>query len=783
MSTTVARPSSTLRWLLAGLALWLGALCLLDRLYPLPLPDLASDRAGVVVDRHGEPLRAFPDARGVWRYPITPEQVAPAYLEALIGYEDRRFWHHGGIDPLAMARAAGQALWNGRIVSGGSTLSMQVARIIDPHPRSLLGKLRQMLRALQLEWHLDKGEILSLYLNYAPFGGTLEGVEAASFGYLGKPSVRLSDAEAALLAVLPQAPSRLRPDRHPAAAQAARDKLLLRLQALGDWPADRVSEARRETVVARRLLPPMLAPLAAQRLRSQFPRTTRIDSTLDAELQRRLEAQLAAWIQRYPEGVSAAALLVRSDSGEVLAYVGNAAFADPTRAGHVDLLRAWRSPGSTLKPFIYGMALDEGLIHSASLLVDAPQDFDGYRPGNFDLQFRGPVDAAQALRLSLNLPAVALLDRLGPSAWTARLGHAGARLRLPRGTQPHLGMALGASEVRLDQLIRLYAALHAEGIAPPLRLSRHGQADPGRRLLSSGAAYIVRRMLEDSGEDAWYARGDRPRLAAKTGTSYGFRDAWALGATPAVTMGVWVGRPDGTPLPGQYGAISALPLLQRLADGLPREWRRAPSPRPGSVSEDRICWPLGRRERDTLAAHCHRRLDALILEHTVPPTFAPRGEDSPPGIQTLHVDARSGARLSAHCTAAHPADALRIARWPALALPWLDAETRRRSLPPPLAADCREDRPPQQALVILGVEAGSRLRSPPGSARAPQIAVRASGALGTVRWLLDGHLIGESTGSAAVTLELTRNGAQTLTALDATLRYGQVSFEVESGQP
>lgn len=767
------------RWLLLALLAWTLLLFALDRRFPLPLPDLDSDRATLVVDRHGEPLRAFPDRRGVWRYPVAPEQVAPAYLEALIGYEDRRFHWHRGIDPLALGRAVWQLLRHGRVVSGGSTLSMQVARIIEPHPRTLGGKLRQMARALQLEWHLDKRDILALYLNYAPFGGTLEGVEAASFGYLGKPSARLSDAEAALLAVLPQAPSRLRPDRHPAAAQAARDKLLQRLLDLGDWPAARVAAARQENVAARRLRAPMLAPLAAERLRRAYPGRARIDSTLDAELQRRVEAQLDAWVQRLPEGSSAAALIVDSRTLDALAYVGSARFADPQRAGHVDVLRSWRSPGSTLKPFIYGLALDEGVIHSRSLLVDAPQDFDGYRPGNFDRAFRGPVDASEALRLSLNLPAVALLDRLGPASWSARLGHAGTRLRLPRGSTPHLGMALGATEVRMDQLIGLYAALQSDGLARPLRLSLDQPVAEGRRLLSPGAAWIVRNMLQGGAEDGWFDASRRPELAVKTGTSYGFRDAWAMGATPAVTLGVWVGRPDGTPLPGHFGAVSALPLLQRLVDGLPRSLRQAPAPRPDSVAEVGICWPLGRGADATDPAHCHRRLDAFVLEQTVPPSLAPRGERDPPRLETLRIDADSGRRLGADCRERHREATLSIARWPALALPWLDAETRRRSLPPPLAADCREDRAPSEALVILGVQSDTLIRRPPGSSRAPQVSVRASGASGSVRWLLNGRLVGESEAAAPLRLQLDAPGVQQLIALDASQRYGQLSFEVE----
>lgn len=766
--------------LTGGLLLWLALLYAADRAFPLPLPNLAADQASVVVDRHGEPLRAFPDQRGVWRYPLQPEDVAPAYLEALIGYEDRRFWQHGGIDPLALSRAALQMIWHRRVVSGGSTLSMQVARIIDPYcnPRSLTGKLRQMLRALQLEWHLDKREILALYLNYAPFGGPLEGLGAASHAYLGKPASRLSDAEAALLAVLPQAPSRLRPDRHPARAQAARDKLLERLLTMGDWSASRVSAAMQENVSARRLKPPLLAPLAAERLRRRYPRQARIDSTLDAELQRRTEAQLSAWVQRFPEATSAAALVVDSHTLDALAYVGTARFADPSRAGHVDMLRAWRSPGSTLKPFIYGMALDAGLIHSHSLLVDAPQDFDGYRPGNFDLSFRGPVDASSALRLSLNLPAVALLDRLGPATWAARMRHAGARLRLPRGAAPHLGMALGATEVRMDELIGLYAALQADGISRRLRLSLDEPVDRGRQLLSPGAAWILRRMLEAEDADGWFDQSGRPTLVAKTGTSYGFRDAWALGTTPAVTIGVWVGRPDGTPLPGHFGAVSALPLLQRIADGLPRPLRRAPSARPASVAKASICWPLGRRLEDTPAAHCHRRLEAWILEQTVPPSFAPRGERDPPRIDSVRIDADSHRRLGRDCRGRHRQARHEFVRWPALAMPFLDADTRRRALPPRLADDCQEDRGPGEAIVILGVQDGSTLRRPPGSMRALQATVRASGASGRVRWLRNGRLVGESHGAGLLTLTFDEPGTQQLTAIDEANGYGQARFEV-----
>ncbi|HVH32834.1 MAG TPA: transglycosylase domain-containing protein, partial [Tahibacter sp.] len=261
------------RWLRAIVIAVVAILLLavvLDRLFPLPLPP-EHGGASVVLARDGTPLRAFPDADGIWRYPVTPDTVSPLYLDALLTYEDRWFRRHPGINPLALARAVAQRLRYGRTVSGGSTLTMQVARILDPHSRSALGKLKQVLRALQLEAHLSKDEILTLYLNHAPFGGTIQGVEAASWAYLGKPSSRLSHAEAALLAVLPQAPSRLRPDRNAAAAQRYRDKLLDRMRELGRWDAATVADARHENVAARSLEPPLDAALLAQRLRAALP--------------------------------------------------------------------------------------------------------------------------------------------------------------------------------------------------------------------------------------------------------------------------------------------------------------------------------------------------------------------------------------------------------------------------------------------------------------------------------------------------------------------------------
>lgn len=783
----VARPHRSRRLsakvLLAAMLVLVAAM-LLDLAFPLPLPS--SDGAGaVVLARDGTPLRAFADREGIWRYPADPDLVSPLYLQALLEYEDRWFWQHPGINPVALLRAGGQWARSGRVISGGSTLTMQVARILDPHTRTPWGKARQLLRALQLETHLSKREILTLYLDRAPFGGTIEGVEAASWAYLGKPAARLSHAEAALLAVLPQAPSRWRPDRQPERARAARDKVLARLARRGVWSSETVADARIEPVVARSLQPPRHAALLSQRLRSQHPRATRLTSTVDIELQRVLEARVAAYFSGLPARTSAALLVVDNATMEARAYVGSVSFGDAARLGHVDMVQAVRSPGSTLKPFLYGLALDDGLIHSESLLVDAPQSFGDYRPGNFDAAFNGPVSAAAALRLSLNVPAVDLLDRVGPARFSARLAHAGIALQWPPGATPNLSMILGGTGARLEDLVGAHAALNRQGLAGRVRYEP-GAPMRQRRLMSPGAAWIIRDILESnprpgSVADTFDLRG-RPRVAWKTGTSYGFRDAWALGSTRDHTVGVWVGRPDGTPLPGQYGAVTALPLLLEIVDTLPRapggESPRAP---PASVQQVEVCWPLGLPPDPQSPELCHRKLDAWTLTGSLPPTLAERGARLwSAGRVRFQVDAESGARLSGDCSQAHPRRRhTQIARWPALASPWLSAETREAARMPPLAADCSDDgRAALEELRIEGVNDSATLARPPGVERALRLSLRAIGSQTRVRWLLDGRLIGESLAAGTFNHDFGEPGEHTLTALADSGAWSQLQFRV-----
>jgi len=754
----------------------------LDRLFPLQLPA-ADTGSTVVLARDGTPLRAFADSDGVWRYPITAQQVSPLYLQALLTYEDRWFYRHPGVNPYALLRGAAGALRHGHVLSGGSTLTMQVARILAPIPHTFSGKLVQIFRALQLEAHLSKAQILALYLNHAPFGGPIQGVAAASWAYLGKPPSQLSHAEAALLAVLPQSPSLLRPDRHPDAARRARDKVLTRMRDEGLWSNVQLRDAEVEPVVARSLRAPLDAALLAERLHQQQPQARRIVTTIDANLQRAVEDRVSDYLSRLPPRTSAAVLVVDNATLEARVYVGTAAFADPLRLGHVDMVRAPRSPGSTLKPFLYGLALDDGLITSQSLLVDAPQDFGGYKPANFDDSFNGPVSAAEALQRSLNVPAVDVLDHVGPNRFVARLANGGIDLGLPPGAQPNLSIILGGASARLENLVGAYTAFANGGVAGT---PRYVAAQPmqTRRLLSPGAAWIIRDILSTNPADVEGAPlegtvAQHDAVAWKTGTSYGYRDAWAIGITDRWTIGVWIGRPDGTPSPGQYGAVTSLPLMFAVADMLPDARSRAHVAQPASVKQVEICWPLGGLARATPPALCRQRRTAWTLDNAAPPTFAERDVTAwSAGLVEVRVDAQ-GHRLSATC---HGKDehTLQIARWPALLAPWLSADDAAHAALPPLAVGCTPDSLDVATPIrIAGLGFGARLRQAPNSTQPLRVTLQALGTTGEVQWLLDGRLQGRSVGNAKVQLSLLQQGDHRITALTRDGAFAQLVVVVE----
>jgi len=513
----------------------------------------------LVLDRNGKLLRAYLTSDGRWRLPATRDQVDPIYLEALLAYEDKRFFSHRGVDPLALLRAAFQLATHGRIVSGGSTLTMQVARLLEPRQqRSLDAKIRQAVRALELEWKLSKDEILGLYLTLAPYGGNLEGIRAASLAYFGKEPRRLTLGEAALLVALPQSPEYRRPDRFPERARLARDRVLDRIAGHGHFSDAEIAHAKEEQVPTARKTMPLIAPHAADQAVMDTPKEPVLRLTIDAGLQRTLESLARDRAQALGPDMSVAMVVVDNATGEVLARVASPDYFDERRAGQVDLTQAVRSPGSALKPFIYGLGFEDGLIHPESLIEDRPIRYAGYAPENFDLTFQGTVTVRRALQLSLNVPAVAVLDEVGPSRLIARLAQAGASLVLPRREAPGLALGLGGVGVRLTDLTMLYAGLARQGTVAPL-VERLGAPQlPPRRLIEPVAAWYVGNVLVGTPPPENAAGG---RIAFKTGTSYGYRDAWAIGFDGKRTIGVWTGRPDGAPVAGLMGRVAAAPIL------------------------------------------------------------------------------------------------------------------------------------------------------------------------------------------------------------------------------
>jgi penicillin-binding protein 1C len=551
-----------------------GAAALLDRAFP---PDLSRlEAAGrVAVDRDGRTLSAFPAPGGVWRFATSADDVSSTFTDILVATEDRRFWTHYGVDPLSLLRAAVQDLRAGRVVSGGSTLTMQAARLLEPRPRTLCSKLIEMARALQLERRFSKREVLGVWLTLAPMGGNLEGIRAGSMAWFGLPSRNLEADQAALLVAIPRRPEALRPDRHPEHAKSLRDRVLLAATGgatLADTP-------RRRTAM------PRFASLGLAGLVGTNPRTggepAVLATTLSQPLQAALERLAAERLAGLPEAASLAIVVADARTREILALTSGGPGPGEGRGGSLDLTRAIRSPGSALKPFIYAYAFQDGIAQPNSLLADLPRHFGGYAPENFDRNFTGSATAEEALRRSLNMPAVALLDRVGPLRFASSLAAAGVKLRLPPGADPSLPLALGGAGIDLRQLAGLYAAIATDGVYRPLRLLPSGPADEGR-LVSAPSAAAVADILTQP-----FPLGGRRGVAWKTGTSWGGRDAWAMGFDQEHVAGVWVGRPDGTPLPGATGRDLALPLLSRVFDLLapaPRESEAGFLPRTGATA-------------------------------------------------------------------------------------------------------------------------------------------------------------------------------------------------------
>ncbi len=764
----------TVRFLALGLAALVAAALVLDRVSPFPLGALRPRPAAMVLDSRDKPLRLFLPPDQQWRLPVRLDEVPPRLVQVLLASEDRYFRSHPGVNPAAVLRAAWTNLRAGRVVSGGSTIPMQLARLAEPRPRTLAAKALEALRAIQLTAHLAKDEILELYLNNAPFGRNIVGLGAAGWFYFGKRPADLSLGEMALLTALPRAPTSYDPVRQPEAATRVRDRVLDQVARLGVVPAEEAERAKRLPLPRAMQRAPLRAPHFAEAVLARYGFRPRLATTLDPAVQAVAEKAIAGRLLelRSLDIENAAALVLDLASGEVRAWAGSADYADQAHHGPIDAVRILRSPGSALKPFLYALAMDRGIIAPGTPLLDIPSDFAGYRPENYDQVFHGQVTAAEALIRSLNVPAVRLLAQVGVQPLHDLLRRGGLATLDKPADHYGLALALGACEVTLLDLTTLYAALARGGTWLPARLLR-GEPAESVRLFSPEASRLVSEVLGQLTRpelaQSWEFTRDAPPVAWKSGTSFGQRDAWAVGFSRNFVVGVWVGNLDGHAVKGLAGAAHAAPILFDIlrvvdagAHSLPRY--------PAGLDSVEVCALSG----GLPGPYCTERARIRVIPGTT--RLAPC-----PMHRQVFVDAKTGLRLAGPCLAlARPIPRV-VADLPPELAAWLRSEGRSPAGEPPLDPRCG----------CAAEELGPQIVSP--SAQTPyvlrrgvpaeyqQIALRAQagGSVAELFWYQDGRLVAR--GHPGERLFLTPSpGSHRLVVLDDQGRTSALDFIVQA---
>ena len=753
-------------------------LLILDSQFKLDLTKL-NDNVTVISDNNGRPLRAFANQQGIWRYRTTANDVSPYYLQALFNYEDRHFYQHPGVNPLAMIRAVSQAMYHGRAISGGSTITMQVARLLHPNKRSVTGKIYQMLRAFQLEWHFSKAQILDMYLNIAPFGGPIEGVQAASYVYFDKPAIELNRNESALLAVLPQSPSRYRPDRYPDKALAARNKLLNRMITFNVWPSEIVDSLKQEPIYAEYYPHPNIAPLLSRRLkklqrRSAAPhhlKSSDVQTFIDGDIQEQLENLLREYTNHLPSKASAAIMVMHGQTGEVKAYLGSSDFTNSTRLGHVDMVKAIRSPGSTLKPFVYADAIEQGIIHEQSLLHDIPIIKGNYRPTNFSGGYSGPVSTSEALLRSLNIPVLQVLNYGSANALSARFNNGGLSLRWPAYATPNKALVLGGVGTTLEDLVSAYSALINNGQATKPRYTQQTPLQ-SHFLLEPASAWIIQNILRQQKQPGRISEQLSPHansnIGWKTGTSYGERDAWVIGFSGPYIIGVWVGRADAVPLPNNTGSNHALPLFMQTAAHFSQPF--IPQ-KPHNVTQQNICWPGGMTQSHTLKENCLISKPAWLYQAFAPATLAAMTPDFSSKITLNYLIEPNTTRANVLC-ASPDAKPMTIALWPPALDSWITPKWRNQQRLPKPAKGCHFSNESMTALKITSITPNShfiRRHNKPFT-----VHLTTNQPAQSTTWFLNGELL-----PAQSTLSLNQSGDYQLLALNHQGQIDQLVFTLE----
>ncbi|HOJ04956.1 MAG TPA: penicillin-binding protein 1C [Bacteroidota bacterium] len=740
----------------------------LDMLFPPPAPPPWSAQ---VFARDGQLLSAFLSSDDKWRLRTRLDAVTPELIEAMVEKEDRWFLYHPGVNPVAVLRALWSNLVQGRRVSGASTITMQVARLLEKRPRTYGSKFFEMLRAVQLERRYPKARILEMYLSLLPMGGNIEGVTSAAYLYFNRPPDKLSLAQCIALALIPNNPNRLRLDRDESRVNALKNVWVRRFSDRGLFRRDLLASARDEYLERARHAMPTRAPHLSRLLPALSGSDITV-STIDPALQATAEGILRDYVQRVMlEGVgNGAVFIVRNDSMDVVAYCASADFDDALHQGQVNGITAPRSPGSTLKPFLYARAFDDGSLTPEMRLLDIPTDFGGYMPENFDDSFRGEVTVREALLQSLNIPAVRLLARQGVPdfvTFLSSLGFTGIeRAREKLG----LSLILGGCGVSLEQLTRASTMFAREGRIAPLRYLLNAPLNEGQRAMSPGAAWLVSEILSKHQRadvpPEFLASTRLPRISWKTGTSYGKRDAWAVGWNARYTVGVWMGNFNGQGAPTLSGAVMAVPLLVDVFNAIDYNSGQAWLKRPSTVRQRSVCARSGMPP----SAECEHLSTDFAIEHVSTSARCSL-------LREYHVDA---ARSMHYCMDCLPAEGAEVVRYPVYdpeLQVWFQQNNVDVPQPPPHNPRCTA-RPGGEAPVIISPLAAYEYYVEKGSAQ--QIALQAAAAPGVrvLHWYVDGEALGDSAPGGKLFFTPQR-GTHRIICLDDAGRKSTVELRVK----
>jgi penicillin-binding protein 1C len=748
-------------------------LLLLATFLALPVPKGEAPLSTVVLDRNGKVLKAFLAEDQRWRMAFGEDRPIPVKLEkALLAAEDRRFRWHPGVDPLAVMRALAQNLKAGKRVSGASTLTMQAVRLMNPRPRTWGAKACEAMLALRLDFFRSKDDILRLYLTHAPYGGNVVGVRAASLRFFGVEAEDLTWAQACTLVVLPRSPSSVNLQSGRSELKRRRDRLLDRLEKEGILDAATRDAARREPLPERSYPMPDLAPHFARALAREHSGNI-VPSTLDPALERTAQAMARQWSEHLAlYGVRNVALIVaETPTGKVRAYVGSQDFDDKIHGGEVDGVRAPRSSGSILKPFLYALMVQGGRLHPRTLLPDVPMRFGNFEPVNAGETYAGAATVQDALTQSLNVPAVYALREYGVEPFQTFLREAGVSslFRAPEGYG--LSLAVGGAEVDLWDMAALYRGLGRGGLFAPLTAVEARNAPAAeRRLLSPGAAWLTLEMLKEvqrpGMEYSSVLMPDRHPLAWKTGTSFHQRDAWALGVSPDWTVGVWAGNFSGEPSANLMGSRMAGQLLFQLYLQLPKAkgWFEKPM---ADLRAVRLCADTGYAPSPA----CPR---AVIAE--APAAAAPLPPC--PYHTTVIVANQSGREVCSLCwpPTGHHAESFLLFG------PKVTAYRRAAGIPAQERPRHNPNCPAYQArtaLQVLYPLPGSRLFLPRDYDGAAQDLVLRAAAPSTeaLHWYVDQRYMGRTTERHHLPVRLTP-GEHRLMVLDGEGHSASVMFEV-----